>query len=80
MADDQSPLTLSEAVQAYTQGNGGRNPDIKDNPPEVEENGQEAPDEEISDDDLAEGLTEEEEDNPEQDDADGTPEEPRGKA
>ena len=79
MDDNQSPLTMSEAVQAYTQGSGGRNPDIKDNPPEVEDEGQEAPDEEISDDDLAEGLAEEDEDNPEQEEGDGTPEEPEEK-
>ena len=76
--DDQSPLTLSEAVQAYTQSSGGRNPDNQDNPPAEEEKGQEAP-EEISDDELAEGLTEEDEDNPEQEEGDGTPEEPEEK-
>ena len=76
--DNQSPLTMSEAVQAMTQGTGGRNPDNQDNPPEVEENGQEAP-EEISDDELAEGLTEEDEDNPDESEDDGTPEEPEEK-
>ena len=71
--DDQSPLTMSEAVQAYTQSSGGRNPDNQDNPPAEEEKGQEAP-EEISDDELAEGLTEEDEDNPDESEDDGTQE------
>ena len=61
-----------------TQDSGGRNPGEQDNPPEVEDEGQEAPDE-ISDDELAEGLTEEDEDNPEQEDDGGTPEEPEEK-
>ena len=71
--DNQSPLTLSEAVQAYTQQSGGRNPDREDNPPAEQEKGQEAP-EEISDDELAEGLTEEDEDNPDESEDDGTQE------
>ena len=76
--DDQSPLSMSEAVQAYTQSSGPRNPPKEDNPPAEEDQGQEAPDE-ISDDDLVEGLTEEDEDNPEQEEGDGTPEEPEEK-
>ena len=72
--DDQSPLSMEEAVQAMTQPSGPRNPAEQDNPePDQEDQGQPS---EVEDDDLAEGLTEEEEDNPDESDDDGTSEEP----
>ena len=73
--DNQSPLSMQEAVRAMTHTSGQREPS-EDNPgPDEEDQGQD-PSEEPSEDDLAEGLTEEDEDNPQEEDDDGTPEEP----